>query len=275
MSKICFVSIDVEHDPAPEQARYGAGPEQSDSFEGVKNLNNILDIFKKHKVKATLFITGKILEKHSNLVQEWAEDYEIGCHNYFHECLDKMDLVERERQIKRFVKNFQTVFGKSPKGFRAPRNIIDNEQFKILERYNFLYDGSVVPRHIILHKYEGYKGRAPRKPYFPSKINYKKKGDGKILEIPCAPLFGGIPFAATWIRKLGTGFFKLMFKIKKPKFLALTMHSWDSIKFKGKSSKNSGEKYIKQLDEMLGYLKEIGYEFKGGEEILHDANVRI
>lgn len=254
--RTCFISVDVEHDL-----------DQPNSFGGVKNLNNILDVLRKHRVLATLFVTGKVLEKYNNLVREWAEDFEIGCHNYQHKRLDGIDLVERERQIKRFVKCFQTIFGRNPNGFRAPMNIIDNEQFKILNRYNFLYDSSVVPRHIILHKYEGYKGRAPKKPYFPSINNYKKRGELKILEIPCTPLLGGIPFAATWIRRLGTGFFKLMLKIKKPKFLVLTMHSWDGVKFNGRSSKNSGEKYIAQLDEILDYLKKIGYEFRNGEEI--------
>ena len=88
-----------------------------------------------------------------------------------------------------------------------------------------------------------------------------------ILEIPNTPMLGGIPFAATWIRRLGVGFFKFLFVFKKPDFLGLTMHSWDGIKFEGKSSKNSGEKFLRQLDELLGFLKEIGYEFKSGEKI--------
>jgi len=257
MKKVCFVSIDVECD------NFG----NKNTFEGVKNLDNILKIFKKYNVRATLFVTGKVFEKYSDLVKKWAENFEIGCHNYYHKSIDATDLTERERQIKKFIKIFQTVFRVSPKGFRAPRNIIDNEQLKILKRYNFLYDSSVVPRHIILHKYDGYKGKAPKNPYFPSLDNYKKAGNMNILEIPCTPILGGIPFAATWIRRLGVDFFRLMLKVNKPKFLALTMHSWDGIKFKGKSSKNSGENYLKQLDELLDFLTKIGYEFRNGEEI--------
>jgi len=261
--KTCFLSIDVERDNWGEQ----------NTFQGAENLDNILDVFKKHKVSATLFISGQALERYPNLVKKWAQNYEIGCHNYSHQYLDELDLLERERQLKKFVEVYRTILEKSPKGFRAPRNIIDNEQFPILGRYGFLYDSSVVPRHIIFHKYEGYKGKAPKKPYFPSVKNYKKRGDMKMLEIPCAPLFGGIPFAATWIRRLGVGFFKLLLRIKKPKFVVLTMHSWDGIEFPG--GKNSGEKYLKQLDEILGYLGKIGYEFKSGEQILHDANLQI
>lgn len=257
MIKVCFVSIDVERD------NFGS----KDTFKGVENLDNILNVLKKRQIRATLFVTGKILEKYHDLIPKWAENYEIACHNYIHESFDKMDLLEREKQIKRFISVYKTILGDRPKGFRAPQNIIDNNQLKILQRYNFLYDSSVIPRHIFLHRYKGYKGRAPKKPYYPSSVDYRKKGGMRILEIPVTPLFGGIPLAATWIRRLGVKFFGYLLKIKKPRFLSLSMHSWDGIEFKGRSSKNSGEVFLKQLDELLATLKEGGYSFKTGEEI--------
>ena len=257
MKRFCFVSIDIERDNFDDK----------NTFQGVENLDNILNVLKKHKLEATLFVTGKVLEKYHDLILDWAKDYEIGCHNYFHKSLDELSVVKREKQLKRFIRVYQTILGKLPKGFRAPQNIIDNKQFQALQRYGFVYDSSIVPRHIFLLKYKGYKGRAPKKPYYPSAQNYRKKGDLKILEIPNTPLFGGIPFAATWIRRLGVKFFKFLLKIKKPKFLALTMHSWDGIKFKGRSSKNSGEVFLKQLDEILEILKQANYRFKNGEEI--------
>ncbi len=256
--KTCFVSIDVEKDNFGKQ----------DTYLGVENLDNILNIFKKYGIRATLFVAGEVLERYHNLATKWAQEHEIGCHNYQHIDLDKIDLAERERQIKRFIRVYQAIFQKTPQGFRAPRNIIDNKQFEILERYGFAYDSSVIPRHLFLHKYEGYKGRAPIGPYFPSNKNYRKKDGMKILEIPNSPLLGGIPFAATWIRRLGVGFFKILLSVKKPDFLSLSMHSWDGIKFKGKSSKNSGEKFLRQLDEILKFLKEIGYEFKNGSQLI-------
>jgi len=286
--KTCFVSIDVERDPegslphsaglqpgADEGRSYGAGNfGDKNTYKGAENLDNILDVFKKHKVSATLFISGQALERYPDLVKKWAKDYEIGCHNYSHQYLDELDLLERERQLKKFVEVYRTILEKSPKGFRAPRNIIDNEQFPILGRYGFLYDSSVLPRYPWpIRRYEGYRGWAPKKPYFPSAKNYKKRGDMEILEIPCAPLFGGIPFVATWLRKWGARVFKRIFWLKKPKFISFSMHSWDGVEFKG--GKNSGEKFLKQLDEMLGHLGKIGYEFKAGEKILHDANLQI
>ena len=261
--KTCFLSIDVEK-------REG---QKDQPFAGVDNLDNILNIFKKHGVKATLFVTGEVLEYAPDLVKKWSKDFEIGCHNYWHVQLDKIDLAERERQVKDFVNLYKRVFGYLPKGFRAPRSVIDNEQFPILERYGFLYDSSVLPRYPWpIQIYAGYKGRAPILPYYPNINNYRKKGELKILEIPESPISFSlpmihIPFVATWIRKLGVNIFKTLIKARKQNFLSFSMHSWDGVKFEGKSSKNSGKEFLKQLDELLGYLKEMGYEFCSGIEI--------
>jgi len=259
--KICFLSIDVEKRENQEK----------EPFEGVEKLGNILDIFKKHKVGATLFTTGEVLEKYPDLIKKWSEDYEIGCHSYYHNSLDKLDLSSRDQQVGDFVVLYQNVFKARPRGFRAPRNIIDNEQFPILGKYGFLYDASVFPRYPLrINRYEGYRGKASVNPYFPNKSDYLREGDLKILEIPESPAPFSIPLVGTWLRKLGVFFFKILFQLKKPQFISFSMHSWDGVKFSGRSSKNSGEIYLGQLDEMLRYLKKIGYEFKTGEQVYEE-----
>jgi peptidoglycan/xylan/chitin deacetylase (PgdA/CDA1 family) len=265
--KTCFLSIDVEK------------REDDGSFEGIEKLDNILNVFKKHKVNATLFTTGEVLAKYPDLVKKWSEDFEIGCHGYYHNTLDKLNLGAREQQIGDFCRLYQNVFKTRPRGFRAPRNIIDNEQFPILEKYGFLYDASVFPRYPLrINRYEGYRGKAPIFPYWPNDEDYRKRGpstsleaSNKLLEIPESPASFSVPLVGTWLRKLGVFFFKILFRLKKPQFISFSMHSWDGIKFEGKSSKNSGEIYLKQLDEMLEFLKKIGYEFKNGEQIASDA----
>lgn len=271
--RICFLSIDVEKKEGQE----------NQPFDGVDNLDNILNILKKHNVSATLFVTGEVLEYAPDLVKKWSKDFEIGCHNYWHVQLDKINLAERERQIKDFVNLYKGIFGYLPKGFRAPRNVIDNEQFPILIRYGFAYDSSVLPRYPWpIQTYAGYKGRAPISPYWPSKENYRKKcpsislgTSNKLLEIPESPISFSlpmihIPFIATWLRKWGVKVFKILLKSRKQDYLNFSMHSWDGVKFKGKSSRNSGKIFLRQLDEILGFLKKIGYEFKSGEEIYEE-----
>ena len=132
--KTCFLSIDVE--------LLGAHSDKisvrDDGTDPVKKFERITDVFKRHGAKATLFVTGEILEHYPDMVKKWAlEDFEIGCHNYYHVPLDKTDILGREKQLKDFVEIYKNALNNNPKGFRAPRNIIDSEQFSILERYGF------------------------------------------------------------------------------------------------------------------------------------------
>jgi len=203
--RICFLSIDVEKKEN----------QKIQPFEGVDNLDNILNIFRRHNLPATLFVTGEVLEYCPDLVKKWSKDFEIASHNYWHVQLNKIDFAERERQVKDFVNLYKNIFGFLPRGFRAPRNIIENNQFQILERYGFLYDASVFPRYPWrIGAYIGYRGQAPIMPYRPSKENYRKRGDLPIFEIPESLAPFDVPFVGTWLRKLGVKFFKFIFKIK-------------------------------------------------------------
>jgi peptidoglycan/xylan/chitin deacetylase (PgdA/CDA1 family) len=265
--KTCFLSIDVE----PLTALSCETFNEEVKFEPIKKLGGILDILKKYKAHATLFSTGETLEHYPDSVKKWSEDFEIGCHNYYHVELDKVDLLGREKQIKDFIKIYADIFKQGPLGFRAPRNIIDNEHFEILERYGFLYDSSVLPRYPLgIRHYKGYRGRGLILPYYPDKSNYLKKGEAKILEIPESPVALSVPLVGTWLRKLGVRFFKFLFVFKKPDFISLSMHSWDGIEFSGAGSKNSGKIFLQQLDEIMGFLKNLGYEFKSGKQIYEE-----
>ena len=123
---------------------------------------------------------------------------------------------------------------------------------EILEKYGFLYDASVFPRYPWWKKrYTGYKGKKPVLPYYLDK---------ELLEIPESPASFSIPLVGTWIRKSSILIYKLLFLFKKPKFISFNMHSWDALE----------EKYLKQLDEMVRFLKKIGYDFKSGEQIYEE-----
>lgn len=244
--KICFLSIDVEK------------KEENSSFEGVEKMDRMLDVFKKHKANATLFVTGEVLEKYPDLVKKWAKDYEIGCHGYQHITLDKLNLSEREKQVREFIELYKGIFKNSPKGFRAPRNVIDNEQFLILKKYGFLYDASIFPRYPWWKKrYAGYKSKERIVSYWIDVPCHKDGASSKLLEIPESPAPFSIPLVGTWIRKSNVLIYKLLFLLKRPKFISFNMHSWDSVE----------KKYLEQLDKMLRYLEKVGYKFMSGEQI--------
>ena len=242
---ICFVSIDIESDLAKPQ-----------SFEGVENLDRIFNIFKKHDLSATLFISGNVFERYENRIKNWAESYEVASHSFSHRFWNNLTSEQRQKELDKSIGLYKRIFNKSPKGFRAPSHVIDNSGLKLLEEKGFLYDSSVVPHYPFLKNYRGYKGKAPLIPYFPNFQDYKKKGEMRILEIPVSGVLS-FPLAGTWISKLPFFVYEILLRIKNPDFLSLSLHSWDSL----------DDKVIIKLARMIKLLKSKGYVFLNGKQV--------
>lgn len=259
--RTCMVSIDVEQDIGNHK-----------TFSGVENLDRILRILDEFELKATLFITGEVLESYPDLIERWSRKHEIACHGYYHVPLFQLSFSERGKQLENFTRLYEKVVGEKPKGFRAVKHTIDNTQLELLERFGFVYDSSVVPRYIPFRKYIGYKGKAPTEPYHPSYDNCREKGDMKILEIPTTPLIFGIPLYGTWLRALGPGLYRVLLTLKKPKFISLALHPWDAIEYKGSFSRNSGVRFLQILKELLTDIKSHGYILMNGSKIVSSLN---
>ncbi len=222
--KVCFVSVDVE--------------------DGIENLGEILSIFKKYDIPATLFVTGEVLQKYPEKFRELAAFYEIACHSFTHRFWNTLNKVEKQKELTDFINLYQRIFQKKPLGFRAPSHIIDEEGLKILEEKGFFYDSSIVPRYPLFKKYRGYKGRKPLSYYYPV--------GGKMLEIPVRGQLFGIPLAGTWISKLPFWFYKVLFFIHCPEFLNLSIHSWNE---------------LRNFEKIIKLLKSKNYQFLNGEQI--------
>ncbi len=255
-NKICFASIDVEHDLGEGERR----------FSGVENLDKILSIFKKHGIAATLFVTGQVLEKYGSLVKEWSGDFEIACHSFSHRFWNTLSFQEREKELTDYLNLYQEIFNEKPRGFRAPSHLIDREGIKLLEDRGFLYDSSVVPHYPFFKTYRGFRGRAPLLPYQPSSQDYRRRGDMKILEIPVRGQVFGIPLAGAWIGRLPFWFYQTLFKVYRPAFLTISMHSWDILDWPQK--KTRPEHFLEKLDKTIALLKNKNYQFFNGEQIL-------
>lgn len=248
-NKVCFASIDVEHD---------IGTDGDKKFNGVGNINALLDLFRKFRVPATLFVTGDVLAKYPREINEWSKGYEIASHSYSHVFFNKLGKWEKADDIEKSVDIYRSVLGGKPKGFRAPSHIVDNETMRILCGKGFLYDSSIVPHYPPLKNYDGYIGCAPRKPYMPSEMNCLKKGDMGIVEIPVSGQILGLPLAGSWIKKLPIELYKFLFLFHKPDFITVSLHSWDSLGSAG---------FVKDMEDILYTIANSGYVFKTGEQI--------
>lgn len=225
LNRICFVSIDVEHP--------------------INNLNQILEVFKKNNIRATLFVTGKILEQYPDLFKSLSSAYEIACHGFTHRFWNILNGQERQREIDDFISLYQRIFQKKPLGFRAPSHIVDKEAMELLEEKGFLYDSSIVPHYPPFKKYRGYRHKSPLLPHHPLESL-------KFLEIPVSGQLFGIPLAGAWITKLPLFFYKILFFFYCPQFITLSIHSWDK---------------LRNFEEIIKLLRSKRYQFLNGAEI--------
>ncbi len=229
LNRICFLSIEIEY--------------RNQKLD-LKNLEQILEILKKHNLSATLFVTGQVLANYSEQVREWSKDHEIACHSFTHRFWDSLDFNQRKKELKDFIELYQKIFGVSPQGFRAPSHLIDKEGLELLKKQGFLYDSSIVPHYPPLKKYRGYQGKAPLLPYY---LQNKE-----IFEIPVSGQLLGIPLAGSWFTKLPFFIYQILFFLRCPQFITLSIHSWNK---------------LKNFEKIILLLKNKNYRFLNGKQI--------
>lgn len=230
---------------------------------GIKRL---LDIFKKHDIKATFFVTGEMAQSYERLIKTIYEaEHEIACHGLMHdkdECL--LHFEEQKRRITKATRILQKIIGYPPKGFRAPCLRANANTLIILEKLGYTYDSSVLPS--LVPGYYGYLTNFLR-PYSPSFASLTKKGKSRILEIPVSvnPFFR-IPLSGGWMRNLGVNWVKagIRWNFNQRNPVIFYVHPRDVMtlpRVKGLPWHvyiNTGTKTIKILDEVIGYAKKSG-----------------
>ena len=145
----------------------------------------ILDILKKHDIKATFFFTADAAEKNANIVKLVKDaGHEIGCHTLFHETIgDPLFEIpgmipllpeEVEHRIEVCTERVEKIAGVHPTSWRCPRLWGSTTVVNALERLGYTSDAT----------YPMYFYRERLTPYHPSKDDWTKEGDMKIIELP-------------------------------------------------------------------------------------------
>ena len=115
------------------------------------NTGRILDLFGRHKVKATFFVLGWIVERLPELVREIERHgHEIATHGYSHTMLTEIKPEEFEADLERAIAVTEPLIRQKITGFRAPTFSLTQRTLwaaDILVRHGILYDSSVFPAH--------------------------------------------------------------------------------------------------------------------------------
>lgn len=170
----------------------------SNSYDEVlEDTSKLLDCLRP-LCRATFFVTGEIADQKPEVVKTIVrEGHEVGCHGLHHEEFDTFPLSEQLRRISTATDYLTNAAGSRPLGFRAPRHRANTSTIMTLERLEYLYDSSVLPRTFFMRPQIGKKWRflfAPTEPYHPSRTNLVRCGDGKVIELPISTFI--VPFVS-------------------------------------------------------------------------------
>lgn len=226
LMKNITITVDVEED-CPPMLTSTRGMEEG--------LPELLDLFKKEKIRATFFVTGMMAKQYPSLINRIPkEGHEVGCHGYTHTRFDRMEKEEARLALKQAGKVLRQ-FERKLVSFRAPNLQFPKNYLELLEEEGFLYDSSV----------------AAYKPPF-----FQRRTESKIVRVPAT-------ITSSFLR-LPTGIFLPL--LKRSKAPVIFFHPWEFVDMSDTPIRldckfNTGEKALKNLTVLIHDLKAEDYNF--------------
>ncbi|KAF0102824.1 MAG: polysaccharide deacetylase [bacterium] len=163
------------------------------------NIERILLLFERHKLRATFFTLGWIAERYPGVVRSLVDaGHELASHGYGHQRAMALSRGEFRQDVTRAKHLLEDLGGVAVAGYRAPSFSIGHRNLwalDVLAEAGHRYSSSIYP---IAHDHYGMPG-APRFPYRPEQCP-------ALLEMP--------PTTVDWrgrnLPAAGGGFFRLL-----------------------------------------------------------------
>ena len=238
------------------------------TFNNIKDsLPSIVKVLNEEKIKATFFVTGKVLKNFRGEILDLLKGHEIASHGYNHKRLDKLNRLELENEIRKSKIVFSE-YGLESIGFRAPKLCVNKKILDIVSNY-YRYDSSIVPFTIPFRYFNILKHRTPHR----IKNNF--------LEIPIGTVnFLRFPSTSSWMFLLGKKYLNFLESFGYSEVFVLLFHSFDFIKYDAPKDLPSykytlyyskcGHGKIEFLKELIELFKFRKNKFVTCEEIVKD-----
>jgi peptidoglycan/xylan/chitin deacetylase (PgdA/CDA1 family) len=239
-----LLSFDVEEFDMPFE--YG----KSISFDeqvaiSSKGTGIILEMLKRHQIKATFFCTANFAISNPSLIKIMvAEGHEVASHGYYHSKFESADLFKSKNTL-------EAITGMPILGYRMARMMPVDE--KEIAKAGYLYNSSINPTWIP-GRYNNLN--RPRTVFRQDNVVQLPASVSPLLRIPLFWLsFHNFPL---WFYK------SLCLKTyKADRYLNIYFHPWEFCDLHDKEkfgfpafvSKNSGEAMLKRMEDLILFFK--------------------
>jgi polysaccharide deacetylase family protein (PEP-CTERM system associated) len=196
------LTVDVEDWYHVENLRPAAPAARWPALEDrlLRGLEPLLELFRRHRVRATFFVLGAAAERTPDAVRRIAAaDHEVACHGWSHELVYRQTAEAFRAETRRAKALLEELSGTRVDGYRASTFSITERSLwalDVLAEEGFRYDSSIAP---LRHDRYGIPS-APAAPHL-----RQTAGGRPIAEFPVS--FGSVLFKRV---PIGGGFFRLL-----------------------------------------------------------------
>ena len=108
-----------------------------DAAWSAEDTDELIEILKKHKAKATIFAVGDWIDKNPEAVKKFHKNgHEMANHSDTHAAFSKISREDIKQEILDCNKKIEEITGVSPKLVRAPSGDYDNKSIEVAESLN-------------------------------------------------------------------------------------------------------------------------------------------
>jgi len=242
-----YLSFDIEEFDMPKEYGYDIAFERQIAI-SRKGLTAILDLLKKHQMRATFFSTVVFARQVPDLINRLIEEgHELASHTYYHSDFEN-------EHLKLSKEALEQQFEVTVEGLRMPRMLeVSAEEVK---KAGYRYNSSVNPTFL--------PGRY-------NKLHVPKHffNENGLWQIPAAVSWFRFPLFWLSFHNLPLWLYRFLLKrsVKSIGYAALYFHPWEftdlhqkEFNFPAYVMRNSGEKMIARFDSLLTFIKQQGWK---------------
>lgn len=228
----------------------------------------LLELFKKHGIKATFFVTGYFAEREPEQVRRMIEEgHEVAAHGYEHHYRGRE--FDRYADVLKAKKVLEKITGGKVLGFRSPQAQYSPELLQMVKKAGYVYDSSLHPAYLL-----GYYDHS-KKPLRIHKVH-------DLIEIPVAVMpTTRLPIVWMFMRNIGVWYTQLGVDALERRGVNanLYFHSWEFVAMNSKNvpfyfTRKTGPAFVKMLDEFIRINKKKGRAFYRLDAVAHRIEER-